>query len=210
MSLSHLILWILFSWCPCPLWVFLSFLHRALCSLPNVWLWGFAPVPNSCWMKSLWVCLMAIPLGCSPRALGRQDKLQADYLWLAWYPHPSTWGLAWWQKMASWGSMSPITRSHCNDYFCRFLGVSTALCFHVSTKCPFPQFQSFLPGFSPFLPSLIFLIPNPTQPQFTGKIYSNSPSQRDLCVSPILLISLCYLASLCLGAIAWLSSSNNL
>jgi hypothetical protein len=107
-----------------------------------------------------------------------RTNCRLNVLWLDLCLSLSTGSLAWFQKMANSGSISPITRSLPWGHPHRSQGVSTALGFYVAPKM--------LPT-STLPPSPSHLIPPvrvPTQPQSTLKIYSIFPSQRNLCISP--------------------------
>ena len=71
---------------------------------------------------------------------GRAD-CRSKILWLGWYPNPSTGRRAWLQKMASLGSIYPITRSLSWE-------VTIALDFYLMPKCPTSILVAFPSTFS--------------------------------------------------------------
>lgn len=77
MTTSSLIMWLLFLWCPRPLYLlksFCSLLCRIPPSLLSVCLWVSASVPTSCWMKCLWwwmCCLCIVYISILIRLVGK-------------------------------------------------------------------------------------------------------------------------------------------
>lgn len=79
-----------------------------------------------------WLCWALVPA----HSAGRMS-CRLKVLWLDGCPNPSTWVLAWSQKMASSGLVFFFTRSFYQGYSHRFYGVSTAWGFLLAPEISF-------------------------------------------------------------------------
>lgn len=143
----------------------------------------------------------------SAHLMGRTN-CGSNVLWVGWCLHAFIGSFSWLQEIAISGSISPTTRILTSVHLHRFLGVSIVLGFHVIQEMPHQHHQSqfSLPLSSPHL------IP-PVSPQ------TPSSSQFPPSLDPFCLFYFpfsvrfkhpplgppCYLASLGLCVVAWLS-----